>query len=57
MTRRALAAAKWCGSCQQSAPQFEALAAELDGQASLGSVDVEDNKEVSDDKERVGIIR
>ena len=35
--------AAWCGRCKQIAPDLDELAEELDGQATVAKVDVDDN--------------
>src|SRR5574338_1622040 len=37
--------AVWCGPCKLIAPYVEELAAELDGKAKVGKLDVDNNKE------------
>ena len=39
--------AAWCPPCQMIAPKYEELAKELDGQACLYKVDVDDNGETA----------
>jgi len=35
--------AKWCGPCKRIAPTVDALAADFDGRAVIGKLDVDDN--------------
>jgi thioredoxin 1 len=39
--------AGWCGPCQAMVPVVETLAQELDGQAIVGKVDVDENRELA----------
>ncbi|MEM6628677.1 MAG: thioredoxin [Bacteroidota bacterium] len=39
--------AEWCGPCRAIAPIIEELATEMDGQAVIGKVDVDQNRKVS----------
>lgn len=39
--------AEWCGPCKMIGPVIEALAAELDGTAKVGKVDVDSNRELA----------
>ncbi len=39
--------AGWCGPCQAMVPVVENLAEELDGQAIVGKVDVDENRELA----------
>jgi thioredoxin 1 len=38
--------AEWCGSCKQMEPIIDGLAADYDGKALIGKVDVDENPEV-----------
>ena len=39
--------ASWCGPCKIIAPSLEELADELDGQARIGKINVEDNGDLA----------
>jgi len=39
--------APWCGPCKAIAPVLEELATELDGQITIGKVNVDDNESIS----------
>lgn len=39
--------AVWCGPCKMIAPIVEELAAEYEGKAKIGKVDVDNNQEIS----------
>lgn len=39
--------AEWCGPCRMITPIIEELAAEMDGKATIGKLNVDQNKEVS----------
>ncbi|MDR1722548.1 MAG: thioredoxin [Tannerella sp.] len=38
--------AEWCGPCRMVAPIIDELAAEYDGQVSIGKVDVDENNDI-----------
>ena len=38
--------AEWCGPCRMIAPHVDAVAAELDGKAKIGKLDVDENPAV-----------
>ncbi len=39
--------AEWCGPCRMITPIIEELASEMDGKATIGKLNVDQNKEVS----------
>ncbi len=39
--------AEWCGPCRMITPIIEELATEMDGKATIGKLNVDQNKEVS----------
>jgi thioredoxin 1 len=39
--------AEWCGPCKMMAPTIDELATELDGQAVVGKMDVDENPETA----------
>ena len=39
--------AEWCGTCRMITPIIEELATEMDGKATIGKLNVDQNKEVS----------
>jgi thioredoxin 1 len=39
--------AEWCGPCKMIAPVIDQLAAELDGQAKVGKVDVDQSRDLA----------
>lgn len=45
--------AVWCGPCKMIAPHVEALAAEYDGRVSVGKVNIDDEREIT---EKYGIM-
>ncbi|MFN8670769.1 MAG: thioredoxin [Candidatus Sericytochromatia bacterium] len=47
--------APWCGPCRMVAPVVEALAEELDGKVKFAKINVDDNPEISEKFEVMGI--
>ena len=39
--------ATWCGPCKMMAPAVEALAAEYEGKAKIGKLDVEESADIA----------